>query len=70
MTNVNVKVTSSQVAQWFKALHLGARGVTTDPGSIPGCMTTSCDRKSNREAHNWPNVVRARGGFGRGRLSL
>ena len=29
----------SRVAQRSKALHLSARGVTTDPGSIPGCIT-------------------------------
>ena len=26
----------SRVVQWSKALHLSARGVTTDPGLIPG----------------------------------
>jgi hypothetical protein len=26
-----------------KALHLSARGVTTDPGSIPDCITTACN---------------------------
>ena len=26
----------SRVAQWSKELHFSARGVTTDPGSIPG----------------------------------
>uniref|UniRef100_A0A8C7KZT5 Mitogen-activated protein kinase kinase kinase 1 n=1 Tax=Oncorhynchus kisutch TaxID=8019 RepID=A0A8C7KZT5_ONCKI len=31
-----------------KALHLSARGVTTDPGSIPGCITTSRDWESHR----------------------
>jgi hypothetical protein len=29
---------SSRVAQQFKALHLSTTGVTTDPGSIPGCI--------------------------------
>jgi hypothetical protein len=37
----------SRVAQWSKALHLSARGVTTDPGSIPGCITTGCDWESH-----------------------
>jgi hypothetical protein len=32
-------------------------GVTTDLGSIPGCITTSCDRESHRAAHNWLSVV-------------
>ncbi|XP_055737530.1 palmitoyltransferase ZDHHC20-B isoform X2 [Salvelinus fontinalis] len=48
----------SQVAQRSKALHLNASGVTTDPGSIPGCITTGRDWKSHRAAHNWPSVVR------------
>ncbi|CDR06146.1 unnamed protein product [Oncorhynchus mykiss] len=47
-----------RVAQRSKTLHLSARGVTTDPGSIPGCITTGCDRESHRAAHNWPSVVR------------
>ena len=38
----------SRVAQGSKALHLSARSVTTDPGSIPGCITTGCDRESHR----------------------
>jgi hypothetical protein len=37
----------SQVAQLSKALHLSARGVTTDPGLIPGCVTTGCDWESH-----------------------
>ena len=45
----------SWVKQWSKALHLSARGVTTDPGSIPGCITTGCDWESHRVA---PSVVR------------
>ena len=33
-----------------KALHLSARGVTTDPGSIPGCITTGRDWHAQYEA--------------------
>ena len=51
----------SQVVQRSKALHRSARGITTDLGSIQGCITTGCDRESNRAAHNWPSVVRVRG---------
>ena len=37
----------------LKALHLNARGITTDtPGSNPGH-----DWESHRAAHNWPTVV-------------
>jgi hypothetical protein len=46
-----------RVPQWSKALHLSARGVTTDPGSIPDCITTGCDWESQRAAHNWTSVV-------------
>ena len=42
----------SRVAQRSKALHLSARGVTTDPGSIPGCITTGREWESHRAAHN------------------
>ena len=35
-----------------RALHLGARGVNTDPGLIPGCITTGRDWESQRAAHN------------------
>ena len=49
---------SSRVAQRSNALHLSARGITTDPGSIPGCITTGCDWKSHRVAHHWPSVIR------------
>ena len=31
------------IGQQSKALHLNANGVTTDPGSIPGCITTGRD---------------------------
>ena len=41
-----------------KVLHISARGVTTDPGSIPGCMTTGRDWESHKAAHNWPSVFR------------
>ena len=37
------KALGSRVAQRSKALHLSARGVITDPGLIPGCMTTGRD---------------------------
>jgi hypothetical protein len=57
-------------SQRSKALHRSARCITTDPGSILGCITTDCDRETHRVAHNWPSIVRVRGGFGRGRLSL
>ena len=45
------------MVQRSKALHLSARGVTTDSGSIAGCITTGRDRESHRAAHNWPGVV-------------
>ena len=45
------------MAQWSKALHLSARGVTTDPGLIPGCITTGRDWESHRVAYNWPSVI-------------
>jgi hypothetical protein len=60
----------SCVVQRSKALHLSARGVTTDPGSILGCITTGRDRESHSAAHFWLSVVRVRGEFGRGRPSL
>ena len=40
-----------------KALHLSARGVTIDPVSHPGCITTGRDLESHRAAYNWPSVV-------------
>ena len=40
------------VAQCSKARHLRARGVTTDPVSIPGCITTVRDWESHRAAHS------------------
>jgi hypothetical protein len=51
-------INGSGVVQRSKALHLRARGITTDPGLIPGCITTGCDWESHRLAHNWPSVVR------------
>uniref|UniRef100_A0A8C8JIR8 RNA helicase n=1 Tax=Oncorhynchus tshawytscha TaxID=74940 RepID=A0A8C8JIR8_ONCTS len=63
-------LTLTRVEQRSKALHLSARGVTTDPGMIPGCITTGHDRESHRVALNWPSVIRVRGGFGWGRPSL
>ena len=56
------------MAQQSKALNLSAKGSTTYPDSILGCITTDRDRESHRAAHNWP--VRDRGGFGRDRPSL
>ena len=65
------------VINTYSIIHCGperdpewCRGVTTDPGSIPGCITTGRDRESHRAAHIWPSVVRVRGGFGRCRPSL
>ncbi|XP_070293119.1 uncharacterized protein KIAA1671 isoform X2 [Salvelinus sp. IW2-2015] len=49
------RLTASQLS---KALHLSARGVTTDPGSIPGCIKTGRDLESHRTTHNWPIVGR------------
>ena len=54
-------VVDTQVAQRSKALHISARVVTTDRGSIPGCITTGYDWESRRAAHNWPSIVRVRG---------
>ena len=41
--SVNKAIQGSRVAQRSKALHLSARGVTTDPGLIPGGITTGRD---------------------------
>ena len=49
-----------RVAQWFKALHLSARGVTTGHGLISGCITTGRDWESHRAVLNWPSVIRVR----------
>jgi hypothetical protein len=51
--------------QWSKALPHSTRGVTTIPGSIPGCAAAGRDRVTHEAAHNWPNAIRVRGGFGR-----
>ena len=51
-----LKSALDRVAQWSKALHLSVRGVTTDPGTIPGCITTG--RESHRAEQNWLSVVR------------
>ena len=51
---------NTRVTQQSKALNLSARRVTTDPGSIPGCITTGRVWESHREAHNWTSVVRVR----------
>jgi hypothetical protein len=53
-----------------KALHRSARGITTDLGAIPGCITSGRDRESHKVAHNWPSVIRVRGGFGQGLLYM
>ena len=41
------------MAQRFKAL-ISARCVTTDPGSIPGCVAAGRDLETHEAAHNWP----------------
>ena len=52
----------SRVVQRSQALYLSTRGVTTDPGSIPGCITTG---------HDWESYRALSGlGFGWGRPSL
>uniref|UniRef100_A0A4W5MH67 Organic solute carrier partner 1 n=1 Tax=Hucho hucho TaxID=62062 RepID=A0A4W5MH67_9TELE len=40
-------------------------GITTDPGSIPGCVAAGRDRETHEAVHNWPSVVWVRGGFDR-----
>ena len=37
---------------------------STFPGSIPGCVGAGYDRETHETAHNWPSVVRVKGGFG------
>jgi hypothetical protein len=59
-SSVRVCIVGSKVAQRSKALYLSSRGVTTDPGSIPICITTGCDWESHRAAHNWPSVIQVR----------
>ena len=54
MPSPHLTLVGSRVAQWSKALHLSARGNTTDPGLIPGCTTTGRDWV----VHIWPSVVR------------
>ena len=66
LSYVSVGYLGSQVVQWSKALNLSARGVTTDLGSIPGCITTGHDQESHRATHNWPSVVQVMGVFGQG----
>ena len=39
----------NRITQRSKALQLSASGVTTDPGSIPGFITTGRDWESHRE---------------------
>ena len=52
------------MARQCKALHRSARGVTTDPGSIPVCVAAGCNWDTHEAVHNWPSVVLVRGGFG------
>ena len=57
---------SQLVAQWSKAMHLRAIGVTTVPGLNPDCIISGCD---------WSPIERhaigpASSGFGRGRPNL
>ena len=57
LSNFSAKKTllaASQVAQRFKALHHGARGVTTDPGSIPGCIAAGHDQETHDAALSRP----------------
>ena len=35
------------MAPGSEALHHSARGVTTDPGSIPGCVAAGCGRETH-----------------------
>ena len=42
------------------SLHLSTRGVTTDPGSFPDCITTGCDWESFMAAQNCPSLFRIR----------
>ena len=53
-------ILGSWVAQRSKALHLSAKCVTTDLGSITGCITTGRDWESHRAVHNWSSVVLVR----------
>ena len=48
------------MVHWSNALHLSARGVTTVPGLIPGCITSGRDWETHEAAHNWPSVIRVR----------
>jgi hypothetical protein len=50
-----------QVVQQSNALHLSARGITTVPGSNPGCITSSRDWESHRDR----TIGLALSGFGR-----
>ena len=43
---------------------------TRDLGSSPGYVTACCDLETHGVAHNWPSVVRVRGGFGRAGMFL
>ena len=55
-------IISSRVARRSTALHLSARSVTAEPGSIPVCITTGRDREAHKAAHTWPQ---RRPGLGR-----
>jgi hypothetical protein len=56
----------TRVAQWSKALHLSARGVSADTGLISGCTTTGRDWSPIRQHTIGPVSLR----FGQGRPSL
>ena len=56
---LEIQPRASGVSQRSKALHRSAR----DSGSILGCV--AADRETHERVHNWPHVVRVRGGFGR-----
>ena len=61
----NIKPWDSRVALWSKALCLSASCATRDYCSNPGSVAAGRDRETHGAAHNWPSVVRVRGGFGR-----
>ena len=50
--------------EWRSGLMHCIVGITTDLGSIPGCVTAGCDRETHEAAHNWPSVAQVKGGFG------
>ena len=52
ISSKNMETMDSQVSQQSEALHLSARGVTTDPGLIPGGITIGRDWESHWAAKN------------------